>query len=404
MNRRHFLVSAAAVPLVASGIAARAADEPVFRIGALNPITGAGATYGPGMQATIKAAADMVNAAGGAGGRKLEIYTEDSQTSPEAAVLAAKKLADVNHVDAILGTWSSGVTLAVMRSVTQPQNLLQLHVSGADSLSQHDKDLIFRFAPSAKAFGVVFAKIAHKIGLKRPAILQFNNDSAASQVAGFAETWQKLGHPAPPKPIIYEAKRPTYQGELQDALRDNPDFLVLASYLEDSIVLVREWYQSGFDAKLIMPYWAANADLIKALGKDATQGIQIAGSLPAKTQAFDDFDKAYQAATGKAGSTNKYAAECWDMVNALALAMQAGGPKSGPAEIAAHLRDVTNPPGNEVSGFKDGLAALPKGKIRYIGATGPIFLDPKGDNQGGIFSWNEIDNGEVKVRELVSLI
>ncbi|MFM7570979.1 MAG: ABC transporter substrate-binding protein, partial [Betaproteobacteria bacterium] len=56
---------------------------PSFRIGALNPITGAGSPYGPGMQRAILMAAEEVNAAGGAGGRRLEVFAEDTQTKPD---------------------------------------------------------------------------------------------------------------------------------------------------------------------------------------------------------------------------------------------------------------------------------------------------------------------------------
>ena len=73
-----------------------------FRIGSLTPITGAGSPYGPGMQQAIRIAVDEINAAGGAGGRKLELFTEDDQTKPDAAVLAAKKLIEVNKVQAVM--------------------------------------------------------------------------------------------------------------------------------------------------------------------------------------------------------------------------------------------------------------------------------------------------------------
>ena len=67
-----------------------------FRIGALNPITGAGSPYGTGMQKAIQLAIEEVNAAGGASGRKLEGFYEDDQTQPQSGVLAAKKLIEIN--------------------------------------------------------------------------------------------------------------------------------------------------------------------------------------------------------------------------------------------------------------------------------------------------------------------
>ena len=319
-------------------------------------------------------------------------------------MLAAKKLAEVNGVQAILGTWSSGSTLAVMRSVTLPENLLLMHVSGAEETSDHDKDLVFRFAPSAKSFGVVFAKIAAEFGGKRPAILQFNNESAAAQAIGFAETWKALGHEAP-APIVYQPRRATYRGELQDALRHDPDFLILASYLDDAIVLVREWYQAGSQAKLVMPYWAAGQKLVAELGKEVTEGINIAGSLPAEgSPSFAAFDAEYRRLTGQPGSTNKYAAECWDMVVSLALAMEVAGPQATPTQIAARLRDVTNGPGTEVHGFVEGREALKRGPIAFGGAAGRIILDRQGNNQGPFFTWDVIENGVTRTRKPISLI
>ena len=59
--------SLAMATLAAPGLL-RAQTPSVFRIGALNPLTGNSQAYGPGMQATITAVAEAVNAAGGAGG------------------------------------------------------------------------------------------------------------------------------------------------------------------------------------------------------------------------------------------------------------------------------------------------------------------------------------------------
>ena len=88
-----------------------AQDAGTLRIGTLCPITGAGSPYGSGMQKSIEAMVAEVNAAGGAGGRKLELFNEDGQTKPDAAVLAAKKLIEVNKVQAIFGTWSSSTAI-----------------------------------------------------------------------------------------------------------------------------------------------------------------------------------------------------------------------------------------------------------------------------------------------------
>ncbi|HUG37499.1 MAG TPA: ABC transporter substrate-binding protein [Candidatus Limnocylindrales bacterium] len=82
-------------------------------LGALNPLTGAGGSYGPSMRKAIEWVISEVNAAGGVAGRQVQLAAEDDQTNPEAAVRAARKLIDVDKVAAIMGTWASSVTTAV---------------------------------------------------------------------------------------------------------------------------------------------------------------------------------------------------------------------------------------------------------------------------------------------------
>ena len=134
-SRRDAMLAGASL-LAASALPGRVfaqAGSP-FRVGSLCPVTGAGSPYGSGMQKAIEIAVAEVNAAGGAGGSKLELFTEDSQTKPDAAVLAAKKLIEVNKVQAILGTWSSGVTLAVM-PLTDAASIIEMNTSGAPAIS-----------------------------------------------------------------------------------------------------------------------------------------------------------------------------------------------------------------------------------------------------------------------------
>jgi len=87
-SRRAILRHGGTAALVAA-LAAKipntfAEDTGALRIGALNPVTGAGAPYGSGMQKAIILAAQQVNAAGGIAGRKIDVFAEDTETSPPA--------------------------------------------------------------------------------------------------------------------------------------------------------------------------------------------------------------------------------------------------------------------------------------------------------------------------------
>ncbi|HEY8706557.1 MAG TPA: ABC transporter substrate-binding protein [Burkholderiaceae bacterium] len=381
LTRRELIHSSLAAALASAlpqGAFAQAGTT--FRIGALNPITGAGSPYGPGMQRAILMAVDEVNAAGGAGGRKLEAVAEDTQTKPDAAVLAAKKLIDVNKVQAILGTWSSGVTLAVM-PLTDEANLIEMNVSGAPAISTLDKkDLVWRFQATNDRFGAAFAEIATKRGFKRPATMAFNNASGIGNTEGFRKAWEKRGGKVVAS-VVYEPDRPSYRSELQKVLAEKPDVIVTGSYLSDTTIILREWYQSGDKNAWIIPGWAANPDLVKALGAEACEGIISVDSVSNESSAaFKRFDAAYTKAMGSSALTNVYAPMAYDMLVVLALAMEVAGPNATPAQISAKLRDVANPPGTPVSSFTEGKALLARGqKINYEGASSKLDFDAFGD-------------------------
>ncbi len=381
VSRRHTLAglsASLALPALGGNALAQAAS---FRVGALNPVTGAGSPYGAGMQKMILAAVEAVNAAGGAGGRKLEVFAEDTQTNPQAAVLAAKKLIEVNKVQAVLGTWASGVSLAVM-PLTNDAGALLMHCSGAPALSvppANAKGLGYRFQATNDRFGRAFAEIAKKEGFKRPATMAFNNASGIGNTEGFTKAWKAKGGSVV-EAVVYEPNQPSYRAELQKVLAAKPDVIVTGSYLADTTIILREWFQSGDPVKWIIPGWAANPDLVKALGAEVCEGVFSVDSISNENApSFKLYDAAYQKAMAQPGLSNVYAAMTWDMVVTLALAMEAAGPNADVAAINAKIREIANPEGTKVYSFAEGKEALKKGKINYEGASSVLDFDASGD-------------------------
>nr|WP_048645751.1 ABC transporter substrate-binding protein [Nitratireductor soli] len=380
-----------------------AQSEGTLRIGALNPVTGAGGPYGEGMQKMILAAADAVNAAGGAAGRKIEIFAEDTQTDPQAAVLAAKKLIEVNKVQAVLGTWSSGVSLAVV-PLTNDAGIMLMNTSGAPALSvppANEKGLSYRFQATNDRFGRAFAEIAEKEGFKRPATMAFNNASGIGNTEGFKKAWEAKGGEIVSS-VVYEPKQTSYSSELMQILAAQPDVIVMGSYVGDTTIILREWYQAGQPAKWIIPGWAANSDLVAALGPDVVEGIISVDSVSnEEAAAYTEYDKAYQAAMGKPGSDNVYAAMTWDMMTVLALAVEAAG-TTDMAKVNEKMHDVANPDGTTVSSFAEGKEALKSGPINYEGASSVLDFDAYGDVTPD-FSASVIEDGKINRHYVVKI-
>jgi branched-chain amino acid transport system substrate-binding protein len=83
-------ISVAAVLFAAGAAAAQA--ETVKIAFAAGPMSGSVAQYGDMVKAGVLTAVEQINAAGGAGGNKLELVTMDDACEPKQAVAVANKI------------------------------------------------------------------------------------------------------------------------------------------------------------------------------------------------------------------------------------------------------------------------------------------------------------------------
>ena len=148
-----------------------------IRIGTLMDATGDLGTFGPPMVLATDLAALLINEAGGIDGRPIEMIHRDSGTSPQIATDAASALVNVDGLEAIIGSLSSGVSLAVAESVTIPNGVVMVSpASTSPAISVlNDNDLVFRTAVSDALQGVIVAQLASELGYDNIATLYINN-------------------------------------------------------------------------------------------------------------------------------------------------------------------------------------------------------------------------------------
>jgi len=402
LSRRGFIAASAALAACAAAPSlVRAQSAQPFRLGALNSITGVGGPYGPAMLEAIKIAIDEVNAAGGAAGRKIQLYAEDDQTKPDAAVLAVKKLIEINKVEAVVGIWPSSVGLAAM-PITNAAGLITMNTCGApEMLTENKQGLAWMFQASNAVFGRAFAEVARQRGFKRPAVMAFNNSTFVGQANYFRDAWQEKGGQVSAF-TIYEPNQTTYRTELTKVLASKPDVISLSAYRPDATIILKEWFQTGQDCKFIMPGWTANEDLVKALGKEATEGIISISNVAAhEHQAYKHFAAEFRKRTKR--EPDIFASQSYDMVITLALAIEAAGATADVAAINGKIRAVTAQGGGEkVSGFAQGQALLRAGKpVDYDGASSRLDFGKQGETvpDFGVF---DIRDGKLVLNEVIA--
>lgn len=116
---------------------ARAADSGPIKIGHLTPKTGFLGALGGYATKGIMLQAEQINAAGGLGGRKIEVISEDS-VNPQVASTTAQRLIEREKVVALLGEINSASALAISQ-VAARNKVLYLN-TGARSDSLRSKD------------------------------------------------------------------------------------------------------------------------------------------------------------------------------------------------------------------------------------------------------------------------
>src|SRR5580658_1302560 len=215
-----------------------AQSEPI-RIGWLGALTGPTSAPSGGFNRGVLFAAEMINAAGGVKGRKIEIITRDSQGDPTKAVNAAQEMISSLKVHAIWGPVNSGESLAatpVMARAKMPN----LHPCVVDSLIDPAKyPNAFRVAPSNGQWDDAVRNYCENVlKVKDVAVIGDTTGYGTSAVAASVAAFKK------------EGANVTYQTQIDPTQPDvTPDMLRMKNAGAKVIVV---WSVStGMEARLM---------------------------------------------------------------------------------------------------------------------------------------------------------
>ena len=391
-GRRSALLSGVAA--FASPAILRAQAEPI-RIATLTPLTGAGGTYGPPMAKVAMAVVAEVNAAGGVLGRKVELVSEDDQTNPDAAVRAARKLIDVDKVVAIMGTWASAVTTAVAPLCWESKTFLTT-VSGSDTITllPHQGYLV-RTQPNSHLQITNIAQFMLSLGAKRTFTMIPQTPFTQVTIEIMNDVMSKGG--ATHNSLIYDDKKTTFRTEVDQALRDDPDFILANGYTPDTVVLLKDLYRSGYKGKIIGLAYSINQKLVDQIGQpEVVEGIYTFAPSPAEGS------DAYERAKKMSGleKPDPYTCQVYDHANMVLMAIAQAKEASGTA-IKDNIRKICQGGGKSVDNALDGLKAIAAGeKVDYTGASGPCDFDDKGDILTCKFRYEQIRSGKFTVLKI----
>jgi branched-chain amino acid transport system substrate-binding protein len=393
IKRRTFVkttVAAAASMVLVPRFALGA--QPI-NVGSLTPNTGGGGPFGPKITAAHKKVTETVNAEGGILGREVALFQENSETNPETAIGAARKLVDVNKVIGILGTWSSSVTLGIM-PLCQEAGVIQMCTSSsADIPIQDKKGLVFNFQALSPVWGRVIASLALRRGFKTYSVMALNNDFTKSMVDTFVEQVKAGGGEVLNTPFYYNANQFSYRSEVDQLIDRDPEAIFIPSYVTDFTAVYKEIFRTGYEGQVITVSISAGSKFKDATG-EAANGILH--GLPVPPIDSDAYKK-YLELMGledTGGVQHPFGTAGHDQMSVLLLAIESAG-TDDPGEVKKHIRRVANPGGARVTDVIEGLKQLRDGKdINYSGASSEVnFAKDSGSLRSREFNFWQIKDG-----------
>ncbi|MGO4174738.1 ABC transporter substrate-binding protein [Bosea sp. TAF32] len=395
-DRRDFLVGAAGAGSLATfwprAVLAQGAQP--IKIGIVIPLTGATSQFGATMSAAAKIAESDINAAGGVAGRPIQVLIEDDQSNPEAAVRAARKLIDVDKVVSIGGSYASAVTSAIAPLCYESKTAL-FTSSGADSITKTPHNgYIFRTSPTVTLQGTRVGRYALELGARKMFFLGPQTPFAQSYIDIISKLFKDAGGSG--QGLIYEDKRASYRTEIDQALRTNPDVIVLGGYVPDTSVVLKDLYRAGFGGKKIGFSFGVNQVLADGVPHEVSEGT--ASLVPS---ASED-STAYKTLIGKMGrpALDSYSCQVYDHVvlTALALAQAAVASPSGTA-VRDTVRAISqDAKGEKVSDVAKALKLIADKKpINYDGPSGPLEFAANGDVEGVFFRYEQVQKGKMSL-------
>ncbi|MBE9218551.1 ABC transporter substrate-binding protein [Dolichospermum flos-aquae] len=388
-------------------------DTKGLKIGSLLPTTGDLASIGQQMVGSVPLLVETVNACGGVNGEKVTLVEVDDQTDPKAGAAGMTKLATLDKVGGVVGSFASSVSTAAV-SVAVPNKVMLISPGSTspvftDKAQKGDfKGFWARTAPPDTYQALALAQLAKKKGFKRVSTVVINNDYGVGFEKAFVQTFEKLGGTVvnKDKPIRYDPKAQTFDTEASAAFAGKPDAVLAVLYAETGSLFLKAAYQQGVTkgVQILLTDGVKSDSFPDQVGKGKDGKYILSGAIgtvPGSSgKGLENFNKLWKDKKGT--SPGEYAPQAWDAAALLVLAAQAAKENTGVA-IASKLREVAAGNGTPVSDVCQGLKLLKEGKqINYQGASGDVDVDTNGDVIGTYDVWTVGDDGKIKVIDKVS--
>lgn len=337
--------------------------------GLITSLTGTNANLGQDMERGAKLALDRINAGyevpwkegetqkiePGLLGADLKMIVENTESRPQSAMDAVRKLVNVNKVAVVIGEFSSGITVPTGQ-FTNENEVIQISVGATSPKLRDIGPYFFNAIGLDDLAGEAVAEFAlEDSGAKRFGSIVPNNPFGVGVEINTCKTVKEAGGECVAK-VRYKLKQSDYRAEIAALFNPRPEAVFYTAYGTEARLIFRQAYEQGKTPPKgwyapYMTMWTNEVAEMPAIA-EGVKGIMVGVSGDFyKNEYAEPYKKAYDTAP-----TTAFGAYAYDATMLAALAIQKAG-STEPKAVADALMEVSK---------------------RYKGVTGDKTFDENG--------------------------
>jgi branched-chain amino acid transport system substrate-binding protein len=273
----------------------RAEAQEEVKIGEVNPISGAIGQYGTTCHRGIQLAVELANQNGGAGGKKIDLITEDNQSQAGETATIVRKFVSQDKVAAIIGDLTSSATLEG-GPIAQAARIPMVTPLATNPKVTEIGNYIFRVCFIDEFQGRVMARFAKEhLHASRAGIL---TDTKQDYSIGLSDFFKETFN-SPTTAVVREQKYSSGDTDFRAVLTSlkaaTPDVVFVPGYYPEVSLILKQARQLGINVPFIGCEAWDSPTLLKVAGK-AADGCYFSNQFSPDdpSPVVQEFDRVYQ--------------------------------------------------------------------------------------------------------------
>jgi branched-chain amino acid transport system substrate-binding protein len=290
---------------------------------------------------------EAANAGGGIHGRKLRLVVEDSGYDTRKSVLAADKLVTSDKVFAVIGTLGTAPGVATAPAIVDAGVLHLFPITAHHAMFEPFHKLKFAaFTPYPDSTRAGLREMIARKNYKRVAIL-YQDDEYGLEILSGTEAALKDARLALVERASYKRGATDFATQMQKLKAANPDLIVLATVVRETIGSVSEARKLGYTGDFIGSP-GSYIPAVPKLGGKALEGMYNLNEIsnpyrddPANSKLLNEWMDAYKARFGQ--EAELWGVMGWTVLDMFVKAAEKAGPALSTDALVKALESSTFP-------------------------------------------------------------